>query len=306
MLVLKTYGMNWLERFWGVTDSFVFRCAEGAVRAIEGTFHCITHPVETAQGIAFLYKASHPIEYPQESALLGEIVKAAYDKCRDEFVNGDANTRATMIGRVVGEFVVGLIGSKGITKATSALKSLNASGRFAGLMRYFVRGEKSADEIAAIMEGAADATIDVNNTVQAFLGEVESIRSSPFLTRALRREGNIGLAHCDVPGLSQYFPAHSKVSFSTDPGASYGFTLTKQSGWVFNTIEVGGYNRFIDTEAKIIEEIASQLGNTTATGAIKLFTEAPPCASCSSVIQQFRNKYLNIRLRIFDEFFIEW
>lgn len=60
-------------------------------------------------------------------------------------------------------------------------------------------------------------------------------------------------------------------------------------------------NRSTDTEAKILNNIANQLGNNTkATGSITLFTERQPYASCSTNMDQFRKKYPNIDLNIVD------
>ncbi len=48
----------------------------------------------------------------------------------------------------------------------------------------------------------------------------------------------------------------------------------------------------LPTESKILEEVASKLGdNRNATGAIHLFTERPPCESCKGVL---RNSVPNI------------
>ncbi|MCM4079926.1 polymorphic toxin-type HINT domain-containing protein [Paractinoplanes hotanensis] len=52
-----------------------------------------------------------------------------------------------------------------------------------------------------------------------------------------------------------------------------------------------------DSEAQILEHYASFLP-ADARGTIKLYTEAAPCPSCSSVIQQFKNKYPHIKLDI--------
>ena len=38
----------------------------------------------------------------------------------------------------------------------------------------------------------------------------------------------------------------------------------------------------------------------TAVGKIKLFTELPPCSSCSSVIAQFTEKYPNIIIEVIE------
>ena len=59
------------------------------------------------------------------------------------------------------------------------------------------------------------------------------------------------------------------------------------------------YLRNTDTEYKILNDIASRLGeNTQATGKIKLFTELDTCDSCSKVIAEFTTKYKNIELEV--------
>ncbi|MFP7473417.1 deaminase domain-containing protein [Niallia taxi] len=59
------------------------------------------------------------------------------------------------------------------------------------------------------------------------------------------------------------------------------------------------YLRDSDTEYKILNDIASQLGNNTkATGKIKLFTELDTCDCCSQVIAEFAKKYRNIELEV--------
>ena len=60
-------------------------------------------------------------------------------------------------------------------------------------------------------------------------------------------------------------------------------------------------NRAVDSEAKILNNIAAQLGdNTSVMGNINLLTERPPCASCSNVIDLFKAKYPNITVNVFD------
>ncbi|WP_226294034.1 deaminase domain-containing protein [Aquimarina algicola] len=57
--------------------------------------------------------------------------------------------------------------------------------------------------------------------------------------------------------------------------------------------------RNIDTEYKILTEIATKLGNNNkAKGVVRLFTERPPCNSCSNVIDLFSKKYPLIDVEI--------
>lgn len=60
------------------------------------------------------------------------------------------------------------------------------------------------------------------------------------------------------------------------------------------------FYRYRDTEAKILEDIASQIDEST-TGAIDLYTELDPCQSCSSIILEFRKKFPDITLNIFSK-----
>ncbi|HGJ7738068.1 TPA: deaminase domain-containing protein [Pseudomonas aeruginosa] len=57
----------------------------------------------------------------------------------------------------------------------------------------------------------------------------------------------------------------------------------------------------IDTEYKILDNIADQLGNnTSARGAVNTLTEKAACASCLNVAEQFKAKYPNITVNILD------
>ncbi|MGG4147570.1 deaminase domain-containing protein, partial [Paenibacillus algorifonticola] len=57
--------------------------------------------------------------------------------------------------------------------------------------------------------------------------------------------------------------------------------------------------RVDDTEYKILNEIAKNLGNNTnAKGKITLFTEKDTCGSCNYIIRQFMEKYKNIQIDV--------
>ncbi|MFE1745809.1 deaminase domain-containing protein [Coleofasciculus sp. H7-2] len=69
---------------------------------------------------------------------------------------------------------------------------------------------------------------------------------------------------------------------------------------LFETFEVPpGHSRGYDSEYKLLEELASRYAQTPEVeGIINLFTERPPCDSCSNVIQQFRRRFPNIILTV--------
>ena len=54
---------------------------------------------------------------------------------------------------------------------------------------------------------------------------------------------------------------------------------------------INSWNRNVDTEFKIIEDINGKLGNNVnAKGNITLYTDLYPCPSCQYVVEQFMEK----------------
>ena len=62
-----------------------------------------------------------------------------------------------------------------------------------------------------------------------------------------------------------------------------------------------GLPREVDTEYKILENFAQQhKSNPQVQGSINLFTERPPCDSCTDVIKrQFTQLYPNVEVRLY-------
>ncbi|MFA4134243.1 MULTISPECIES: deaminase domain-containing protein [unclassified Brevibacillus] len=59
------------------------------------------------------------------------------------------------------------------------------------------------------------------------------------------------------------------------------------------------WDRATDTEFKILNEIATKLGeNKEAVGKIKMYTDLDCCSSCSNVIGQFKEKYPKIEIEV--------
>ncbi len=61
------------------------------------------------------------------------------------------------------------------------------------------------------------------------------------------------------------------------------------------------YPRYHDTEAKILEDIASQIEDVNINGTIRLYSELPCCQSCSNIILEFKRRFPNIKLKIYVE-----
>ena len=117
----------------------------------------------------------------------------------------------------------------------------------------------------------------------------------------LKNSGNVGFADVSINGLKTDWFAHSQIQILSDikPAEAVSNISLKPTNPTFQAYKVGEYIRDVNTEFKILNDIAKALGdNTSAVGKIKLFTELPPCSSCSNVIAQFTEKYPNIIIEV--------
>ena len=135
-----------------------------------------------------------------------------------------------------------------------------------------------------------------------------------ILTSDYKGSGNFGYADVNVSGLNKKeFFAHSLIDTSSFKGelrSRVPNISLEPINPVFDALEVNKYNvidgpdaylREWDTEYKIMNDVALQLGNkTSVTGTIKLFTDRKVCPSCSRVINLFMKKYKNITVKVID------
>lgn len=137
--------------------------------------------------------------------------------------------------------------------------------------------------------------------------KIQTLRSKMPNTK-LRLKGNMAIAEVDIPGLKKEFTAHSQINSLADKGADLGdFSMLKSSeNRIFKSYEPAAskidgvkFDRFHDTEAKILEDVASQITDPNISGTINLYTELSPCKSCSNIINEFKQKYPNIELNVF-------
>lgn len=149
-----------------------------------------------------------------------------------------------------------------------------------------------------------EGTGDIN---KSFTDKINNLREQ-MPNNSLKNKGNMAAADVDIPGIKKEFSAHSKINSPTDKGADINdFSLLKpENDRIFKTYEPASstltgtpFDRFHDTEAKILEDIASQITNPNISGSIDLFTELPACQSCTNIIFEFRRKFPNIKLNIF-------
>ena len=130
-----------------------------------------------------------------------------------------------------------------------------------------------------------------------FESKVQEIRQS-MPNSALRNRGNMAIADVQIEGLKSEFVAHSRIHSDTSKGADVAdFSMSKEDK-IFTTYVEDKFPRFNDTEAKILEDIASQITDPQIKGKITLFTELPPCDSCSNIIEEFKRMFPNIQVDV--------
>ena len=115
------------------------------------------------------------------------------------------------------------------------------------------------------LDGALDA---------ALINKVKDFRGS-FSGNKLRAQGNVATADVNISGLKSDWFAHSQIQVAGDmkPAGAVSNISLQPTNPVFTASEVGGFSRVVDSEYKILNDIAKALGNnTSAVGKIKLLT----------------------------------
>lgn len=142
------------------------------------------------------------------------------------------------------------------------------------------------------------------DTQAALTQQVADLRAT--LTGSAKTSGNVGVAQIDIPGIQPTMAASSRIGVATADQQALGFVGEVPETFPSTVVPTGSnppqmLNRAVDSEAKILNNIAAQLGdNTSVMGNINLLTKRPPCASCSNVIDLFKAKYPNITVNVFD------
>jgi len=117
--------------------------------------------------------------------------------------------------------------------------------------------------------------------------------------QVIKKTGNVAVAEIDidVSGIPRQMAAHSKIN-----EAKNGFVGKADAGFETSSQPIKGGKltpRDVDSENKILSNIANSLGNNTAAkGKVVIFSELPPCASCRGVAQQFMQRHPNIEVKI--------
>ncbi|PNS54494.1 hypothetical protein C2L75_14845 [Bacillus anthracis] len=153
--------------------------------------------------------------------------------------------------------------------------------------------------------GKVYPTRQIDSVTEAhIIDRVKELRGN--LSSKYKRSGNFAVAEVDVSGISKSeFYAQSSINELKGSLEHKVPDISLQpENPMFKATEAVGKNGFnylrnTDTEYKILNDIASRLGdNTQASGRIKLFTELDTCDSCNKVIAEFAAKYKNIELEV--------
>lgn len=132
------------------------------------------------------------------------------------------------------------------------------------------------------------------------------------LPEQYRRRNNFAWACAKIKGMDKVeFYAHSGIQslddFSGEIAAELAdISLKPQKGrykaLCVNQNDVVDGNdcwvRTVDTEYKIIEDMATRLPDVSVKGRIKLYTDLPPCASCWNAMKQFMAEYTNVHMSV--------
>jgi hypothetical protein len=116
--------------------------------------------------------------------------------------------------------------------------------------------------------------------------------------------GNVGVAEIQIDGQpATVSRAHSQVGNDAASQREGFVSLPPEGQRILQPLQnpLDPVPREVDTEYKILENFAQQnRGNTNVSGRIDLFTERPPCTSCTNVIdKQFADLFPNMEVRVF-------
>ena len=142
------------------------------------------------------------------------------------------------------------------------------------------------------------------------LARIEIVRAR--LPEKNRRRNNFAWAVAKIEGLdkTEYY-AHSGINglggLSAEAAARIPDVSPRCKKGRFEILcvnhadEIEGddcWPRYMDTEVKILEDLAARLPNPTASGRVRLYTDLYPCASCRHVMAQFLTAYSNVQMQV--------
>jgi hypothetical protein len=157
----------------------------------------------------------------------------------------------------------------------------------------------------------ASAEIRQSNARDApALQRLESVRRR--LPEKYRNRNNFAWAVAQIAGLGkvEYF-AHSGIQgvgeFSGAAAKKIADISPRRKKGRFEVLcvnhndEIEGddcWPRNVDTECKILEDMAARLPDPSVAGRLRIYTDLYPCASCRHVMAQFLAVYTNVQMQV--------
>jgi RHS repeat-associated protein len=129
--------------FWSVTGSFFKGVGQSLWGTVKGVGQMIAHPVQTVTGI--VHAVTHPVE---TAKAIGNAVVETYKAFKD----GDANTRANILGKLVGEVGQTLVGGTAVKVVTKLAKEAKIVSKIAKVEKAV---EAEAKVAVAVEKAAA-------------------------------------------------------------------------------------------------------------------------------------------------------
>ena len=142
------------------------------------------------------------------------------------------------------------------------------------------------------------------------MARIETVRQR--LPEKNRRRNNFAWAVAQIDGLdkTEYY-AHSGINglggLSAEAAAEIPDISPRCKKGRFEILcvnhadEIEGddcWPRYMDTECKILEDLAAHMPDPAAAGRVRLYTDLYPCASCRHVMAQFLTAYTNVRMQV--------
>ncbi|WP_339224911.1 deaminase domain-containing protein [Paenibacillus sp. FSL H8-0332] len=158
--------------------------------------------------------------------------------------------------------------------------------------------------IDSLYERTQNIRNDINKEIQKIRNSDEYKNLSNTQRKKLDRKldnltfGNVAVADVNIPGIKKEFQAHSQIHSSDGVGSNVRDLSYSKVDKSLESYVDDQFPRINDTEAKILEDIASQIKDPNVKGQIDLFTELDACQSCSNLIMEFRRKFPNIQLNV--------
>jgi filamentous hemagglutinin len=271
----------------GLAAGFVQSTAEGLSAMADGIATLVLAGQGDAASSVRLSQFAGNAMKLADPTLLAQVLSAADDAQREQLASAYERGDAYAIGKIGGEVLASLPVGVGSNKGVG------------GIVKTAERLAIEAAAANAVAKGALSV-----ETQASLVKLVADLRAT--LTGGAKTGGNIGVAQIDIPGIQSTMAASSRIASPSADQRALGFVGDVWETFPSTIIPTGSnpplmLNRAVDSEAKILNNIAAQLGeNISVTGTINLLTERAPCASCSKIIDQFRAKYSQIIINVID------